>query len=354
MLIRDFPPSRPGRHNDTVIESTATSTPSAAGASGDEFSFLPGLAARLGADAPPAQRLELALPDGRALSAVRFGAARPRVVLLHGAGLNAHTWDRTAIALGLPALALDLPGHGDSSWREDADYRPRALAADAIRAIEAWADAPVILVGHSLGGLTSAVVAAVRPDLVAALMLVDITPGAAGGSGSEELRRFYEVVVFPSRDAVVERALAFGLGGSPEDTRRGVFHNTRVRPDGQIEWKHHFAHLAQHALTATAEPRATASAPLVDTTGWDDLAAVTAPISLVRGTHGFVDDAASADFSARVPGADVTVLDAPHNIQEVVPAELASRIAALLPLLPSDPNSADADVAAADPNAEGR
>ncbi|WP_309068366.1 alpha/beta hydrolase [Microbacterium sp.] len=305
----------------------------AAAAAHDEFSYLPGQAAGLGVRVPTARRLHLVLPDGRALSALRFGEDTPRVVLLHGAGLNAHTWDTTALALGAPALVLDLPGHGDSSWRDDADYRPRTLAPDAIRAIEEWAGAPVVLVGHSLGGLTAAAIAAARPELVAALLLVDITPGAAGGAGSAQLRRFYEQTVFDSREAVVGRAMAFGLGGSLEDTRRGVFHNTRVRhdgPDGRttVEWKHHFARLAQQALAAPA-PGA-ASAPLVDGSGWDDLAAITAPVVLVRGTRGFVDDAAAADFARRLPSATIETLDAPHNVQEVAPAALGALIAAHL------------------------
>ncbi|WP_345752353.1 alpha/beta fold hydrolase [Microbacterium rhizophilus] len=346
-----------------------TENPAAAPAADarDEFSYLPGQAERLGAALPPARRLHLELSDGRTLSAVRLGNGSPRVVLLHGAGLNAHTWDTTALALGAPVLALDLPGHGDSSWRDDADYRPRTLAPDVIRAIEEWTDAPVVLVGHSLGGLTAAAVAAQRGDLVAALELVDITPGAAGGSGSAELRRFYEETVFDSREAVVERATAFGLGGAPEDTRRGVFHNTRVREDGRVEWKHHFARLAQQALAAPAEPAAGATAPLVDRSGWDDLAAVAAPVTLVRGTRGFVDEAAADDFARRLPAATVVTLDAPHNVQEVAPVPLAALIAARLNAsdtaqrvpyatqalrLPPNPAAAAPEGAAPDPNAD--
>lgn len=313
----------------------------------DEFSYLPGQAARLGHVAPAAERVRLPLPDGRTLSGIRLGAGRPRVVLLHGAGLNAHTWDTTILALDAPALAIDLPGHGDSSWRADADYRPRVLAPDVIAGIEAWAHAPVALVGQSLGGLTAAAVAAARPDLVASVTLVDITPGAAGGEGSAELRRFYEQTVFDSREAVVERGMAFGLGGSVDDTRRGVFHNTRVREDGRVEWKHHFAHLAQAALATDAA--ASSPAPLVDASGWDDLAAVAAPILLVRGERGFVDESAAAEFARRMPHADVVALDAPHNVQEVAP----ERLAALIPLPPL-PAPAAPDGEASAPTADGR
>jgi pimeloyl-ACP methyl ester carboxylesterase len=311
-----------------VTENTVPAASAAAGDAPDEFSYLPAQAALLGRDAPLARRLSLRLGDGRSLSAVRLGDDRPRVVLLHGAGLNAHTWDTTALALGAAAVAIDLPGHGDSSWRDDADYRPRVLAPDVIRGIEEWADAPVTLVGHSLGGLTAAAVAASRPDLVSSVVLVDITPGAAGGAGSAELRRFYEQTVFDSRDAVVERAMAFGLGGSLDDTRRGVFHNTRLREDGRVEWKHHFARLAQHAL-AEHETPPPPNARLVDASGWEDLEAVVAPLALVRAEHGFVDEDAAAEFSRRLPHARVIALDAPHNVQERAPEALAALIGAL-------------------------
>ena len=133
----------------------------------DEFSFLPAQAAALGRPMPPVKRVRLTIADGRSLSGLRWGDAPPRVTLLHGAGLNAHTWDTTLLHLGEPALALDLAGHGDSSWRDDAAYVARVLAPDVVTALQTWTDGPQTLVGHSLGGLTAAAVAASRADLVA-------------------------------------------------------------------------------------------------------------------------------------------------------------------------------------------
>ncbi|MFW1466567.1 alpha/beta fold hydrolase, partial [Vibrio parahaemolyticus] len=83
---------------------------------------LPAQAAGAGVDVPRVARVSLTLPDGRTLSGLRWGDAPPVATFLHGAGLNAHTWDTTLLHLGVPALALDLAGHGDSSWREDAAY----------------------------------------------------------------------------------------------------------------------------------------------------------------------------------------------------------------------------------------
>ena len=66
--------------------------------------------------------------DRGPISALKFGDGPPRVVFLHGGGQNAHTWDTVIVGLGEPALAVDLPGHGRSAWREDGDYGPKLNA----------------------------------------------------------------------------------------------------------------------------------------------------------------------------------------------------------------------------------
>ncbi|WEK62783.1 MAG: alpha/beta hydrolase [Candidatus Microbacterium colombiense] len=297
-----------------------------------EFSYLPAQADALGAPLPTVERLTLPLPDGRALSALRFGTDEPQVTLLHGAGLNAHTWDTTSLALGRPLLAIDLAGHGDSSWRADRDYSPRTLAADVAAALDAWTSSPQLVVGQSLGGLTGAALAAARPDLVAGLIVVDITPGIDVSAGPAALREFYAGPTdFATRDELVDKAISLGFGGTRPETERGVFLNTRVRPDGRVEWKHHFAHLAAQALAAHDVGSETAPSVLHET-GWDDLAGVTAPLTLVRAERGFVSAADADEFQRRVPSAQVIVVDATHNVQETAPRELAGQIASRLSL----------------------
>ncbi|MFT4157103.1 MAG: alpha/beta hydrolase [Microbacterium sp.] len=291
-----------------------------------EFRYLPAQAEALGVELPRAERVHLELPDGRILSALRYGTGEPEITLLHGAGLNAHTWDTTALAVQRPLLAIDLAGHGDSSWRSDASYLARPLAADIAFALERWTEQPQLVVGQSLGGLTAAALAVSRPDLVSAVIVIDITPGIDVTAGPAALRAFYEGPTdFATRDELVDKAIAFGFGGTRPETERGVFLNTRVRPDGRIEWKHHFAHLAAQAL-AVPTSDAAASPTSLTATGWDDLAAVTAPITLVRATRGFVSDTDAAEFSRRLPHARVVVVDATHNVQETAPAQLADLI----------------------------
>jgi len=303
----------------------------------DEFSFLPAQAADFGIDAPipRVERLGLTLPDGRTLSALCYGDAAPVVTFLHGAGLNAHTWDTTILALGLPALAIDLPGHGDSSWRSDAAYTGRVLAPDVATGIEAWTTGPQLLVGQSLGGLTAAAVAASRPDLVRELVIIDITPGVDPNAGPTQIREFFAGPTdWATRDEMVDRALAFGLGGTRGAAERGVYLNSRMRPDGRFEWKHHFAHLAA-AMAASPELAAAAAvqqdgvARVLSLTGWDDLAGVSAPVSLIRGDRGYVTAANAAEFQEHVPSASVDVVASGHNVQEEIPVDLGARLRSL-------------------------
>lgn len=300
---------RPERH--TVSETVS------------EFSFLAEQARPFGVTVPAAKRVSVPTQSGRQISALRFGEAAPKVTFLHGAGLNAHTFDTTVLNLPLAALSIDLPGHGDSSWREDAAYTPSNLADDVIIALDELTSSPQILVGHSLGGLTAAAVAARRPDLVDRVVFVDIVPGLDPSLGPAQLRAFYSKIEFDSRDEVVDYAMSFGMGGERASAERGVFFNTRVRDDGRVEWKHHFARLAHDIL-----PTASAEGSFVQNEeSWKNFTSITAPVTLVRGETGYLNPEAVEVFRERMPRAQIVTVSAGHNVQETQPVTLASIIA---------------------------
>ena len=118
----------------------------------NEFAYLPENAAQAGVRGPLP---EVTRVQRGPISALRWGTAPPRVVFLHGGGQNAHTWDTVILGLGLPALAVDLPGHGRSEWREDGDYGPVLNAVAVEPVIGDLAPDADLLVGMSLGGLTA-------------------------------------------------------------------------------------------------------------------------------------------------------------------------------------------------------
>ena len=164
-------------------------------------------------------------------------------------------------------------------------------------------------------------------------------PSACAGvdpnAGPTQIRDFFAGPTdWASRDEMVDRALAFGLGGARRAAERGVYFNSRMRPDGRFEWKHHFAHLSA-AMSASPEFAAAAGAQqdavsaVLSESGWDDLGTVTAPITLIRGDHGYVTDANAAQFAERVPSASLSIVPSGHNVQEELPVDLGARLRTL-------------------------
>jgi N-formylmaleamate deformylase len=114
--------------------------------------------------------------NGIDMGFLRTGGAKPPVVLLHGLTANGACWTPLARALEdeWDVVMPDARGHGRSTV-PDGGYRYDDLAADVVGLIDALAlDAPVV-VGHSMGGMTAAVVASRRSERLRALVLVDPT-----------------------------------------------------------------------------------------------------------------------------------------------------------------------------------
>lgn len=289
----------------------------------DEFRYLSADAARAGriTGLPTVERLRSRDRAGRTVSALAFDtsgtAANPvDTVFLHGAGLNAHGWDPVVLALDVPALALDLPGHGHSDARPDGNYSPAALAGSVLDVLSNRTVSPVHLVGHSLGGLVAALVAATAPERVSSLTLVDITPDVVASEDASAIREFLGGPDgFASHEEIVLRALHAGIGADRAALERGVALNTRVRPDGRVEWQHELARLPADALTTT-EPDSL----------WDALARVRAPLLLVAAESGFVRPALIEAFQRRLPRARTTILPGPHNLHEADPRGLADAL----------------------------
>ncbi|MDQ1391645.1 MAG: hypothetical protein QOF30_622, partial [Acidimicrobiaceae bacterium] len=206
----------------------------------DEFSALPDNAAEagLGWSAWPIVRREsVEVAPGRSVSAVVWGSAPPELVLLHGGGQNAHTWDTVALAIDRPLIALDLPGHGHSGWREDHNYTPAAMATDVAVALRHLAPGGQVVVGMSLGGLAALCLTAGNPDLVARLALVDITPGTDAAKAEPILAFLSGPERFGSFEEILDRTIAFNPTRSVSSLRRGVRHNARELADGSWSWR---------------------------------------------------------------------------------------------------------------------
>jgi len=103
-------------------------------------------------------------------------SARTPLVLLHHVGSQAHAWDEFAQRMSTDhrVVALDMRGHGDSSWAGEGNYTTEDYADDVAALIEHLGLARVIVLGGSLGGRVALVYAAEHPEAIAALVMEDV------------------------------------------------------------------------------------------------------------------------------------------------------------------------------------
>lgn len=107
------------------------------------------------------------------------------LLFLHGVGGGHHAWERQLphfARLGYPSHAWDQPGYGRSPCVEPYDFEQ--VSAALRRLIEALDAGPVVLVGHSMGGMVAQEVYARYPELVKALVLCFTSPAFAGADSA--------------------------------------------------------------------------------------------------------------------------------------------------------------------------
>lgn len=110
----------------------------------------------------------------------RFGPPGPvQVLALHGLTGHGQRWQHlSGLIPELSFAAPDLVGHGRSSWAAPWSIDANVAALGAL--LDAEADAPVLVIGHSFGGALAMHLAAARPARVAGLLLLDPAVGLDG------------------------------------------------------------------------------------------------------------------------------------------------------------------------------
>ncbi len=167
-------------------------------------------------------------------------ASVPTMVLLHGLQDCARSWDTFAAAMRADyrIIALDSRGHGDSEHSPDAAYGFRHYIADLEALVEQLGLSDFVLVGHSAGGRYAFVYAAEHPELVRALVVVDIDPDAYNADSQGMFARYNaESDDWASLDSVVERLRMRQPQSSDEMLRHQALHMTQALPDGRRTWK---------------------------------------------------------------------------------------------------------------------
>lgn len=124
----------------------------------------------------PAKRFFLTTSQGQLHYLAWGNLAAPPLVLLHGGAAHAHWWDHIAplLAEQYSVIALDLRGHGDSSWIVPPVYEIADYVSDLEETVAALhLDAPV-LIGHSLGGFIALTYATRHAATLRGLIVVDM------------------------------------------------------------------------------------------------------------------------------------------------------------------------------------
>jgi pimeloyl-ACP methyl ester carboxylesterase len=263
------------------------------------------------------------------------------MLCVHGLGGSAHNWTDFAGVLRneYAVEAIDLPGHGRSGPAYRNNYSLDAHAGTVIRYLEQSGRGPVHLVGNSMGGAVSVLVAARRPDLVRTLTL--ISPAVPDN----------RVRAFPLRSD--PRAALVVVPGLGEAILR--LYNKRYSPAQrakgtvQVCFADPRRYPAQRLSESTAEYEARMSMPWAESAvarstrglaaaqflrarvGWATLRSISAPTLIVWGdTDRLVAPDLAPYVAAAIPDSRLLVMtDVGHTPMMERPEETARAVLAL-------------------------
>lgn len=219
---------------------------------------------------------------------------RSPLVFLHGLGGGHHAWDRQLpyfSARGHPSHAWDQPGYGHSETVEPYDLEQVALSLK--RLVESLGNEPVVLVGHSMGGLIAQEAYARFPHLVKALVLCFTSAAFVGDSSF-------------ARDFVAARLGPLEQGKSMADIAATVMptmRGSKSDPEGLA--------LAQKIMSGIPPETYRKAVHLLTTFDRrEQLSRIAAPALLVAGSD---DKTAPASImkrmSEKIPGAEYALLE---------------------------------------------
>ncbi len=260
-------------------------------------------------DVPRGGRSGFVVVDDRQVHYLEWGPGdAPPVVCLHGGGQTAYMWEElgTALAGDHHVLAPDLPGHGDSDALVEVDgarmLDRRSLSEAVMPFLAEFGVDRAAFVGASLGGIASLTLAADRPEVVTALVLVDI----GHRMEDEGVRRIIEFMRAHESFADLEEAAAAvseylpqRKAVRPESLRR----NLRERPDGRWEWKHQLGRRIRQREAEGASYQSGHWRELVAGMA-DDARRLTCPVLVLRGKQSdLLSDEGAREITDLIPDA---------------------------------------------------
>jgi pimeloyl-ACP methyl ester carboxylesterase len=262
-------------------------------------------------------------PDGTELHVEMYGPAGAQaVVLTHGWGIDGDVWAHLIRDLGnrYRLITWDLPGLGRSSRAADNDYSVDRLARD-LRAVAAEAGSPVVLAGHSIGGMATLTFCRLFPDAlgrdVTGLVLTNTTytnpvrttrwAGLYTALQRPVIEPLLHLTVWLSPVAWALNALSYFNGSAHRSTRRQSFAGTQTR--AEVE------RTARYTLTESPAVLARGGLGMLRYDASDVLGTIPVPTMVVAGDRDPVTvPAAGERIAEAVPKAEfVTLAPARHQ-----------------------------------------
>ena len=167
-------------------------------------------------------------------------AARPPMILIHGIARHAHTFDHIAphFARDYHVLAIDMRGHGDSSWDPKGDYLVEDHVKDLEGVVKQLKLTHITMLGNSTGGRVVQVFAGMHPDLVTKLVVEDVGPQRPEDIASGFARRVQqEANGWGSEEELVQQLLKENRGVAEGWVRNYAHFGLKPRGDGRFVWK---------------------------------------------------------------------------------------------------------------------
>jgi pimeloyl-ACP methyl ester carboxylesterase len=197
------------------------------------------------------------------------GEEGPALVLVHGLGGAGTQWrpQLAALAPDLRLFAPDLRGHGRSERPADGAYGIAAHAADVVALADALGLDRFALAGHSFGAWVALEVAAVHPDRVFALALVD-PGGDTSGEPSAAIDTALAAVRADPRHEFTVHYREFLHGVTPATARRDMADLDATPVEALVTGIHEaMRYPARARLAAYPGPVLCIAGPLNDTPG---------------------------------------------------------------------------------------
>jgi pimeloyl-ACP methyl ester carboxylesterase len=270
---------------------------------------------------PRASRSEITLDDGRRLVYTDFGGSGRPLIALHGHFSEGAAFEDLAqrLAPDWHVFAPDQRGHGDSD--RASTYTRDGYIQDLAALISHLTVAPVVVLGHSMGGVNAVALAARRPALVSAFIAVEISTRDPGQMGLDILDQIGQLPYTASNPGdLIAAAGPFGAMIRP--------FLRRVPANGGEEetlWR-----LPFHPADTVA------SEVLLRTDHWEDWMSSQTPALLVRGRQSPVlsDDLAQTMIRRRPAPTSYAELDTDHFVHLNDPEGFGHEVGAFLRSLP--------------------